>query len=157
MSRETLPLALLCLVVSSMWAWAFEISPVRCNLFVSVPCSRRFLYIVNLDAPNEGHRKISRQSKWDIGAVQWNPHDSYAYYFAASVSSLILKAVELILFPSFFFFMGRILHTWKAVRSWRWHASASLIARWRPNSYLLLVRWGTWLAGFQWLVSKCWI
>ncbi|NXW35398.1 WDR59 protein, partial [Phaetusa simplex] len=45
---------------------------------------RRFLYIVNLDAPNEGHRKISRQSKWDIGAVQWNPHDSYAYYFAAS-------------------------------------------------------------------------
>ncbi|NXL65994.1 WDR59 protein, partial [Chordeiles acutipennis] len=46
---------------------------------------RRFLYIVNLDAPNEGHRKISRQSKWDIGAVQWNPHDSYAYYFAASV------------------------------------------------------------------------
>ncbi|NXX17813.1 WDR59 protein, partial [Podargus strigoides] len=53
-------------------------------LCVCVPCSRRFLYIVNLDAPNEGHRKISRQSKWDIGAVQWNPHDSYAYYFAAS-------------------------------------------------------------------------
>ncbi|NXV49800.1 WDR59 protein, partial [Uria aalge] len=49
-----------------------------------VSSSRRFLYIVNLDAPNEGHRKISRQSKWDIGAVQWNPHDSYAYYFAAS-------------------------------------------------------------------------
>lgn len=48
--------------------------------------SRRFLYIVNLDAPFEGHRKISRQSKWDIGAVQWNPHDSFAHYFAASVS-----------------------------------------------------------------------
>uniref|UniRef100_A0A452STV7 WD repeat domain 59 n=1 Tax=Ursus americanus TaxID=9643 RepID=A0A452STV7_URSAM len=45
---------------------------------------RRFLYIVNLDAPFEGHRKISRQSKWDIGAVQWNPHDSFAHYFAAS-------------------------------------------------------------------------
>uniref|UniRef100_A0A8D0GAC1 WD repeat domain 59 n=1 Tax=Sphenodon punctatus TaxID=8508 RepID=A0A8D0GAC1_SPHPU len=45
---------------------------------------RRFLYIVNLDVPTEGHRKISRQSKWDIGAVQWNPHDSYAHYFAAS-------------------------------------------------------------------------
>ncbi|KFP72074.1 WD repeat-containing protein 59, partial [Acanthisitta chloris] len=50
----------------------------------AVLSGRRFLYIVNLDAPNEGHRKISRQSKWDIGAVQWNPHDSYAYYFAAS-------------------------------------------------------------------------
>ncbi|KAG8143864.1 hypothetical protein E2320_001010, partial [Naja naja] len=45
---------------------------------------RRFLYIVNLDAPADGHRKISRQSKWDIGAVQWNPHESHAHYFAAS-------------------------------------------------------------------------
>ncbi|XP_074929827.1 GATOR2 complex protein WDR59 isoform X8 [Chelonoidis abingdonii] len=51
----------------------------------AVLSGRRFLYIVNLDMPTEGHhRKISRQSKWDIGAVQWNPHDSYAHYFAAS-------------------------------------------------------------------------
>ncbi|XP_065423522.1 GATOR2 complex protein WDR59 isoform X2 [Chrysemys picta bellii] len=50
----------------------------------AVLSGRRFLYIVNLDVPTEGHRKISRQSKWDIGAVQWNPHDSYAHYFAAS-------------------------------------------------------------------------
>ncbi|XP_044289992.1 GATOR complex protein WDR59 isoform X2 [Varanus komodoensis] len=50
----------------------------------AVLSGRRFLYIVNLDAPAEGHRKISRQSKWDIGAVQWNPHDSHAHYFAAS-------------------------------------------------------------------------
>ncbi|XP_031805858.1 GATOR complex protein WDR59 isoform X3 [Sarcophilus harrisii] len=50
----------------------------------AVLSGRRFLYIVNLDAPSEGHRKISRQSKWDIGAVQWNPHDNYAHYFAAS-------------------------------------------------------------------------
>ncbi|XP_075796784.1 GATOR2 complex protein WDR59 isoform X1 [Pelodiscus sinensis] len=50
----------------------------------AVLSGRRFLYIVNLDMPTEGHRKISRQSKWDIGTVQWNPHDSYAHYFAAS-------------------------------------------------------------------------
>ncbi|XP_067386241.1 GATOR2 complex protein WDR59 isoform X2 [Emydura macquarii macquarii] len=50
----------------------------------AVLSGRRFLYIVNLDVPTEGHRKISRQSKWDIGAVQWNPHDSHAHYFAAS-------------------------------------------------------------------------
>ncbi|XP_060254237.1 GATOR complex protein WDR59 isoform X7 [Ovis aries] len=50
----------------------------------AVLSGRRFLYIVSLDAPFEGHRKISRQSKWDIGAVQWNPHDSFAHYFAAS-------------------------------------------------------------------------
>ncbi|XP_029464735.1 GATOR complex protein WDR59 isoform X2 [Rhinatrema bivittatum] len=50
----------------------------------AVLSGRRFLYIVNLDVPTEGHRKISRQSKWDIGTVQWNPHESYAHYFAAS-------------------------------------------------------------------------
>ncbi|KAJ7312114.1 hypothetical protein JRQ81_006455, partial [Phrynocephalus forsythii] len=50
----------------------------------AVLSGRRFLYIVNLDVPADGHRKIARQSKWDIGAVQWNPHDSHAHYFAAS-------------------------------------------------------------------------
>ncbi|XP_058011410.1 GATOR complex protein WDR59 isoform X7 [Ahaetulla prasina] len=50
----------------------------------AVLSGRRFLYIVNLDAPADGHRKISRQSKWDIGAVQWNPHESHAHFFAAS-------------------------------------------------------------------------
>ncbi|XP_043937539.1 GATOR complex protein WDR59 [Protopterus annectens] len=47
-------------------------------------CSRRFLYIVNLDSPSDGHKKISRQSKWDIGTVQWNPHETYSHFFAAS-------------------------------------------------------------------------
>lgn len=51
---------------------------------LAVLSSRRFLYIVNLDTPTEGHRKISRQSKWDIGTVRWNPHDSYGHFFAAS-------------------------------------------------------------------------
>nr|XP_042712406.1 GATOR complex protein WDR59 isoform X1 [Chrysemys picta bellii] len=83
-----------------MWWWSSGTRKLAC-LFpllncrataMSVDClgqhavlsGRRFLYIVNLDVPTEGHRKISRQSKWDIGAVQWNPHDSYAHYFAAS-------------------------------------------------------------------------
>ncbi|XP_069460287.1 GATOR2 complex protein WDR59 isoform X3 [Ambystoma mexicanum] len=57
---------------------------VDCRGHHAVLSGRRFLYIVNLDAPTEGHRKISRQSKWDIGAVQWNPHESCAHYFAAS-------------------------------------------------------------------------
>nr|XP_020653565.1 WD repeat-containing protein 59 [Pogona vitticeps] len=50
----------------------------------AVLSGRRFLYIVNLDVPADGHRKIARQSKWDIGAVQWNPHDGHAHFFAAS-------------------------------------------------------------------------
>lgn len=46
---------------------------------------RRFLYVVNLETPSEAPRKISRQSKWDVGTVQWNPHKSEAHLFAASV------------------------------------------------------------------------
>lgn len=43
--------------------------------------------MVNLEAPSEPQRKISRQSKWDVGTVQWNPHRAAAHVFAASVSS----------------------------------------------------------------------
>nr|XP_015223760.1 PREDICTED: WD repeat-containing protein 59 isoform X1 [Lepisosteus oculatus] len=50
----------------------------------AVLSGRRFLYIVNLDTPSEAPRKIGRQSKWDVGTVQWNPHESGAYFFAAS-------------------------------------------------------------------------
>lgn len=42
--------------------------------------------MVNLEAPSEPQRKISRQSKWDVGTVQWNPHRAAAHVFAASVS-----------------------------------------------------------------------
>ncbi|TRY58336.1 hypothetical protein DNTS_031779 [Danionella cerebrum] len=45
---------------------------------------RRFLYVVNLETPSEAPRKISRQSKWDVGTVQWNPHKSESHLFAAS-------------------------------------------------------------------------
>ncbi|KAE8609135.1 hypothetical protein XENTR_v10011722 [Xenopus tropicalis] len=57
---------------------------VDCQGQLAVLSGRRFLYIVNLETPTDGHRKISRQSKWDIGTVQWNPHESYAHFFAAS-------------------------------------------------------------------------
>uniref|UniRef100_A0A3Q3W2H1 RWD domain-containing protein n=1 Tax=Mola mola TaxID=94237 RepID=A0A3Q3W2H1_MOLML len=48
---------------------------------------RRFLYLVNLEAPSEPPRKIGRQSKWDVGTVQWNPHRSESHVFAASQSN----------------------------------------------------------------------
>uniref|UniRef100_A0A3Q2DLS9 WD repeat domain 59 n=1 Tax=Cyprinodon variegatus TaxID=28743 RepID=A0A3Q2DLS9_CYPVA len=48
---------------------------------------RRFLYMVNLEAPSEAPRKIGRHSKWDVGTVQWNPHRSEAHVFAASQSN----------------------------------------------------------------------
>ncbi|TNM90549.1 hypothetical protein fugu_002838 [Takifugu bimaculatus] len=40
----------------------------------AVLSGRRFLYMVNLEAPSEPQRKIGRQSKWDVGTVQWNRH-----------------------------------------------------------------------------------
>lgn len=43
--------------------------------------------MVNLEAPSEPQRKIGRQSKWDVGTVQWNRHRSESHIFAASVSS----------------------------------------------------------------------
>uniref|UniRef100_A0A3Q0QUS7 WD repeat domain 59 n=1 Tax=Amphilophus citrinellus TaxID=61819 RepID=A0A3Q0QUS7_AMPCI len=45
---------------------------------------RRFLYLLNLEQPSDPPRKIGRQSKWDVGTVQWNPHRSEAHVFAAS-------------------------------------------------------------------------
>uniref|UniRef100_A0A8C6KWS3 WD repeat domain 59 n=1 Tax=Nothobranchius furzeri TaxID=105023 RepID=A0A8C6KWS3_NOTFU len=50
----------------------------------AVLSGRHFLYMVNLEAPSEPPRKIARQSKWDVGTVQWNPHRSEAHVFAAS-------------------------------------------------------------------------
>ncbi|XP_071346023.1 GATOR2 complex protein WDR59 isoform X2 [Trachinotus anak] len=50
----------------------------------AVLSGRRFLYMVNLEAPSEPPRKIGRQSKWDVGTVQWNPHKSESHVFAAS-------------------------------------------------------------------------
>ncbi|XP_030621700.1 GATOR complex protein WDR59 isoform X1 [Chanos chanos] len=50
----------------------------------AVLSGRRFLYVVNLEMPSEAPRKIGRQSKWDVGTVQWNPHRTEAHLFAAS-------------------------------------------------------------------------
>uniref|UniRef100_A0A3P9KZL8 WD repeat domain 59 n=1 Tax=Oryzias latipes TaxID=8090 RepID=A0A3P9KZL8_ORYLA len=50
----------------------------------AVLSGRRFLYLVDLEAPSEPPRKIGRHSKWDVGTVQWNPHGSEAHIFAAS-------------------------------------------------------------------------
>ncbi|XP_067104837.1 GATOR2 complex protein WDR59 isoform X3 [Osmerus mordax] len=50
----------------------------------AVLSGRRFLYVVNLETPSEAPRKIGRQSKWDVGTVQWNPHKTESHVFAAS-------------------------------------------------------------------------
>ncbi|KAK3570465.1 hypothetical protein QTP86_019455 [Hemibagrus guttatus] len=57
---------------------------VDCLGHYAVLSGRRFLHMVNLEAPSEAPRKIGRQSKWDVGTVQWNPHKSEAHLFAAS-------------------------------------------------------------------------
>ncbi|KAK7919207.1 hypothetical protein WMY93_010491 [Mugilogobius chulae] len=72
-----------------MWWWSLEDAQatamsVDCLGEHAVLSGRRFLYMVNLENPSESQRKIGRQSKWDVGTVQWNPHKSEAHIFAAS-------------------------------------------------------------------------
>lgn len=62
----------------------------KCDLFFN---RRRFLYVVNLETPSEAPRKISRQSKWDVGTVQWNPHKTEAHLFAASVREVVIISI----------------------------------------------------------------
>uniref|UniRef100_UPI0035900280 GATOR2 complex protein WDR59 isoform X3 n=1 Tax=Myxine glutinosa TaxID=7769 RepID=UPI0035900280 len=51
--------------------------------------SFRFLYLINLDTPAENVKKIPRQSKWDVGAVQWNRHSCYSHLFAATCNQQV--------------------------------------------------------------------
>ncbi|XP_048402391.1 GATOR complex protein WDR59 isoform X3 [Stegostoma tigrinum] len=62
---------------------------VNCHGQLAVLSGRRFLYVINLDAPSEVPRKVARQSKWDIGVVQWNPHETSSHYFAASCNQRV--------------------------------------------------------------------
>ncbi|XP_060605076.1 GATOR complex protein WDR59-like isoform X4 [Ruditapes philippinarum] len=45
---------------------------------------RRVLGLVDLDDPLEKMHRLTRQSKWDITCIQWNPHASHAQLFAAT-------------------------------------------------------------------------
>ncbi|BFZ12726.1 hypothetical protein BsWGS_15764 [Bradybaena similaris] len=42
---------------------------------------RKNLAFVDLNRPSQTVVKVTRQSKWDIGCVQWNQHASHAYRF----------------------------------------------------------------------------
>lgn len=57
------------------------------NLSVfDIVSSRRVLALVDLDDPVQKIHRLTRQSKWDIGCIQWNPHASHAQLFATAVS-----------------------------------------------------------------------
>ncbi|XP_032816499.1 GATOR2 complex protein WDR59 isoform X1 [Petromyzon marinus] len=62
---------------------------VDCQGQTAVLSGRRYLYMINLDSPSELVKKISRQSKWDVGAVQWNPHEVSKHFFAASCNQQV--------------------------------------------------------------------
>ena len=46
---------------------------------------RKGLAFVNLNTPREIEKKVARKSKWECGAVEWNPHLSHAHMFANAV------------------------------------------------------------------------
>lgn len=48
---------------------------------------RKGLAFVDLNAPYVITKKVTRNSKWECGAIEWNPHLSHANIFANAVSS----------------------------------------------------------------------
>ena len=49
---------------------------------------RKGLAFIDLNAPHTVTKKVSRNSKWECGAVEWNPHLTHAHIFAYTVSVL---------------------------------------------------------------------
>lgn len=49
---------------------------------------RKGLAFIDLNAPHTITKKVSRNSKWECGAVEWNPHLTHAHIFAYAVSVL---------------------------------------------------------------------
>ena len=47
---------------------------------------RKGLAFVDLNTPYVINKKVTRNSKWECGAVEWNPHLSHAHIFANAVS-----------------------------------------------------------------------
>ena len=52
---------------------------------------RKGLAFVDLNAPNVITKKVTRNSKWECGAIEWNPHLSHANIFANAVSIFCLE------------------------------------------------------------------
>ncbi|PFX34828.1 WD repeat-containing protein 59 [Stylophora pistillata] len=55
---------------------------VDCTGQFSVLGSRKGLAFIDLNAPHTITKKVSRNSKWECGAVEWNPHLTHAHIFA---------------------------------------------------------------------------
>lgn len=51
-------------------------------------CSRRGLYLCNLDDPQRTTRVTSSSNKWEASEVKWNPHYSHRAYVASAVCSI---------------------------------------------------------------------
>lgn len=48
--------------------------------------SRKQLAVVDLDEPLEKVKRVGRHSKYEVGVVQWNPHQSHSNLFVLAVS-----------------------------------------------------------------------
>lgn len=55
---------------------------VDCTGQFTVLGSRKGLAFIDLNAPHTVTKKVSRNSKWECGAVEWNPHLTHAHIFA---------------------------------------------------------------------------
>ena len=51
----------------------------QCNI-----CSRRGMYIIDLETPLEVPRFLPQGGTWDVADVQWNPHPTRAEYIVST-------------------------------------------------------------------------
>ncbi|CAH3138838.1 unnamed protein product [Porites lobata] len=69
-------------VVAPHQDWPATVMAVDCTGQFTVLGSRKGLAFVDLNAPNVITKKVTRNSKWECGAIEWNPHLSHANIFA---------------------------------------------------------------------------
>jgi hypothetical protein len=48
---------------------------------------RRFLGLKNLNDASDGLKKFPRQSKYEVGSAEWNPHSHHQELCAISVNT----------------------------------------------------------------------
>ncbi|XP_077982263.1 GATOR2 complex protein WDR59-like [Glandiceps talaboti] len=57
---------------------------VDCSGQFALLAGKRVLGIINLDKPQDVVKKLTRQSRWEVGVMEWNPHHANRHLFVAT-------------------------------------------------------------------------
>ncbi|XP_070574732.1 GATOR2 complex protein WDR59-like [Ptychodera flava] len=57
---------------------------VDCTGQFAILAGKRVLAVVNLDRPQDVVKRVARQSRWEVGVMEWNPHATNKHLFVAT-------------------------------------------------------------------------